>query len=171
MGSPGWTRTNDSPLNRRVLCQLSYRGSQPPIVGHDVLPANFWTKVDASGECWIWTGAISQNGYGSFSYRGSIRSSHSVAYEAFVGAVPSELELDHLCRVRACCNPSHLEAVTAQENVRRGVGPSAVNATKTECPQGHPYSGDNLYVHPRGERRCLICQRAMQRAYRARRSA
>ena len=67
------------------------------------------------------------------------------------GVLPATMQLDHLCRERACCNPAHLEPVTQAENIRRG------EAVKTHCPQGHPYEGDNLYIDSRGKRRCKTC--------------
>lgn len=75
--------------------------------------------------CWLWQGPRVHNGYGIISIQGSgvkttIRA-HRYAYEALVGPIPEGLQLDHLCRVRRCVNPAHLEPVTARENVRRGV--------------------------------------------------
>ncbi len=87
----------------------------------------FWALVD-KGEgagCWLWRGAISSTGYGSFRKRidrGIVKTvnSHTFAYQALVGEVPAGKELDHLCRVRACVNPAHLEAVTHRVNAVRG---------------------------------------------------
>jgi hypothetical protein len=71
--------------------------------------------------CWIWKGGITGSGYGAMSIGpSSVRSAHVVAYEMYVGTIPVGLVLDHLCRVRICCNPEHLEAVTQAENARRG---------------------------------------------------
>ncbi len=63
-----------------------------------------------------------------------------------VGQIPSGLTLDHLCRVRNCVNPAHLEPVTHRENTLRGDGVTAINARKTSCHRGHPFAGENLYV-------------------------
>ena len=86
---------------------------------------------------------------------------HRLLYEHFVCPVPGNLQLDHLCRNRDCVNPTHLEVVTARENILRGVSPSAMAAQRTHCPKGHPYSGDNLYQYPTGRqhRLCRECQR------------
>lgn len=86
----------------------------------------FWAKVDRSGDCWRWTGALARGGYG-FAVVGSrddpqrYRNAHRFAYELSVGPIPEGLELDHLCRNRRCVNPAHLEPVTHSENMRRGV--------------------------------------------------
>src|SRR5437763_12827689 len=87
--------------------------------------------VDAGG-CWRWQRALNEGGYGLVGYGGKVARAHRVAYELFVGPIPLELELDHLCRVRRCVNPSHLEPVTRRENVLRSpIQLAAVNATKT----------------------------------------
>ena len=83
---------------------------------------------------------------------------HRVAYRWFVGEVPYGREIDHLCRVRRCCNPAHLEAVSHQVNVLRGMSPAALNATKTHCPQNHEYTEENTYLYD-GERHCKRCMR------------
>lgn len=84
--------------------------------------SRFWDKVDKDGHdgCWLWTDATSWNGYGRF-YTGSrVMSAHRLSYELAVGPIPDGLQIDHLCRVRACVNPAHLEPVTLAENIRRG---------------------------------------------------
>jgi len=102
----------------------------------------FWAKVDKDGPipdyaphlgpCWIWTGCCTDNGYGFWAYGPRLNpvriGTHRYAYEALVSPIPDGLELDHLCRVRACCRPTHLEAVTHLENVRRGDAPTAIKA-------------------------------------------
>lgn len=113
----------------------------------------FWSLVDVGGPCWIWTGTLDYKGYGRAMYRNQpIRFTHRIVWEMLVGPVPEGLELDHLCRVRACCNPDHLEPVTHAENMRRGI-----TATKTHCPKGHPYAGENLKVNSRAGRQCRTC--------------
>lgn len=69
--------------------------------------------------CWIWTGSKGEDGYGSVRYRRRVWRAHRAAYTILVGPIPAGLELDHLCRVRACVNPAHLEPVTGEENIRR----------------------------------------------------
>jgi HNH endonuclease len=122
----------------------------------------FWARVDASGDCWLWTGPRLPNGYGStVSYQGKFQNPHRIAWRLLVGPIPSGLTLDHLCRNPPCVNPDHLEPVTPRENTLRGYGPGARNAVKTECPRGHPYDDANTYLHPHARRRgCRICLKA-----------
>lgn len=89
---------------------------------------------------------------------------HRVVYEALRAEIPDGLHTDHLCRNPSCCNPWHLEPVTNRVNVLRGTAPTALNALKTECPKGHPYSEENTYRQPNGGRRCRECHRQESRA-------
>jgi len=81
----------------------------------------FWSRVDLSRDCWEWSASRNAQGYGQFAMNGKTRSAYRVSYEWLVGGIPDGLEIDHLCRNPSCVNPSHLEAVTHTENVRRGV--------------------------------------------------
>lgn len=83
---------------------------------------------------------------------------HVATYEEWVGPVASGLTIDHLCRVRDCCNPEHLEPVTHRENLLRGDTVSARNVAKTHCPQGHPYSGENLILRHYPNRVGRVCR-------------
>ncbi len=126
----------------------------------EVLTPRFWRKVDASGDCWEWTGAKG-NGYGVAWLEGGLTRPHRAVYEALVGPIPAGYQLDHLCRNRACVNPAHLEPVTQQENIRRGF-----RISKMACPQGHPYDDGNTYWYD-GRRYCRACHLAHSRAHRA----
>lgn len=137
----------------------------------DVL-ARFWSKVNPCGpvhptlrtECWLWAAAIGPDGYGCFWALSSMVKAHRFAYESSVGPIQVGLQIDHLCRVRSCVNPSHLEPVTQRENIMRGTSPSAMHARKTHCPNGHTYEGGNLYLNPSGSRACRACRACRRKA-------
>lgn len=127
----------------------------------------FWENVGEGSKrlapgCWIWMFGIRKDGYGRCSPGpgGGSRLAHVRAWEQIKGPVPKGLVLDHLCRRRNCVNPSHLEPVTNEENVRRGMFPSSVNARKTHCKRGHLLAGDNVMLRPgKSDRRCRACAR------------
>lgn len=125
----------------------------------------FWSKVylpPCVDDCWLWTGyRKASQGYGFFyvSMSEPIVTAHRFSYRLNVGPIPAGLQIDHLCRNKGCVNPSHLEAVTSRENTLRGIGISALNALKTHCPQGHPYSFENTLVDAKRKRYCRTCHR------------
>jgi hypothetical protein len=135
------------------------------------LVERFWSKVGPGlgpVECWLWTAGTNAKGYGTIGRGGAggrAALAHRIAWELVRGPMPDGLELDHLCRVRRCVNPAHLEAVTHAENVARGDA-GQVQARKTHCPAGHPYGGGNLYVNPDGRRLCRACRYAQAAARR-----
>lgn len=122
------------------------------------------------GHCWIWTGARSSNGYGIAWVNGKLIGSHRHSFTLFKGAIPAGLDLDHLCRVRICCNPDHLEPVTRSENNRRGRLGEVLRsrfAKIKHCPRGHEKNAENTYVNPvSGTRHCRICKLESQRRIR-----
>lgn len=124
------------------------------------------------GECLVWQGARAVGDYGHIYFDGRLVKPHRKVYERFYGPIPKGFHIDHVkargCRSRRCCNPLHLEAVTPRENALRSDCPAAQNARVTHCPNGHPYSGENLYVNPSGSRRCRQCVNAAKRRYHAR---
>lgn len=137
----------------------------------------FWSKVDVRGyeECWLWVGALTGGrGYGSFHLDRRRVKAHRFAYEQMVGPIPDGLTLDHLCRVRRCVNPNHLEPVTNLENIRRGrsfAGRVALRETQTHCKRGHELAGNNLHMRSDGRRQCLTCRRDGEfRRYHAKKS-
>jgi hypothetical protein len=117
------------------------------------------TEIKDPSGCWIWKGR-KNGGYGRMVSKGKNKYVYRFVYEHVVGKVPEGLELDHeVCSNKACINPLHLTPVTHRENVLRGVSPAAQHAKKTHCPQGHEYSGSNLYIMPNGGRVCRTCTR------------
>jgi hypothetical protein len=121
----------------------------------DVLVAHF----EVTDGCWPWTGFRNPAGYGIYA---RLRA-HRLVYEASGLVIPDGLVLDHLCGVRHCVNPDHLEPVTRGENSRRGARPRDV------CKNGHARTDDNTYITPVGARQCRICQRANWRRTSAKR--
>ena len=107
---------------------LKAQGGETMGMNDPRLPQRFWNKVKLGpGGCWLWTASLkgpgynTGRGYASFYWAGKGQSGHRVAYEVLVGTIPDGLQVDHLCRVRRCVNPEHLEPVTHRENVRRGL--------------------------------------------------
>lgn len=134
--------------------------------------ARFWSKVALPNEqgCMLWMGYVNPTGYGRLSLGRKMTLAHRAAYALAYGGIPEGLTLDHLCRVRHCVAPDHLEPVTAAVNTLRGSGPTALNARKTHCPQGHAYDEANTYVF-RGSRNCRTCHQATVIRCRAQRRA
>jgi hypothetical protein len=119
----------------------------------------FWARVVKTDSCWLWRGSLT-HGYGIFHIDGEQHRAHRWSYERFVGPIPDGLELDHLCRTKACVNPEHLQPVDGRENTIRGNSFAATNARRTHCPQGHALEGDNVLWVKRAKgvaRRCRAC--------------
>lgn len=142
---------------------------------------HFWSKVDKSGDCWIWTGGKDSEGYGRFrphGHAGPRVQAHRVAYTMLIGPIPDGLVLDHVwergCRSHACVNPAHLEPVTVEVNSTRAVLARATvalaNGTRRQrrvqmlCKHGHPLPPpvDEGKMYPR--RRCIPCRDAYRKA-------
>lgn len=125
------------------------------------LEKRFWRYVEKTDTCWLWTAGRNIGGYGVMGNMPGRRpftcQAHRVSYEIHKGPIPAELTIDHLCRVRHCVNPEHLEAVTFAENVRRGISPPAQNGRKTHCVHGHEFTAENTYIRPDGDRGCRAC--------------
>lgn len=120
---------------------------------HDITPEEtFFARVteDASG-CWLWNRAM-ESGYGQFSDNRKMWLAHRWSYEFLRAEIPDGLVLDHLCRVRVCVNPWHLEPVTQSANIVRSY---------VTCRSGHAYTDENTEFHPtRGHRQCKQCRQA-----------
>jgi hypothetical protein len=129
-----------------------------------------YTK-DASG-CWLWTGSVTDKGYGITYVRGHRKTfgAHRASVVLSGRDIPDGFHVDHLCRVRNCVNPSHLDVVLPKDNTLRGFGPTAINARKSHCHRGHELTGYNV-IMKRGKRHCRVCQRAFETAYKNRKKA
>lgn len=118
---------------------------------------------DTADGCWRWNDWLDKDGYGGCYHRGP--RAHRLVYEALVGPIQSGLTLDHLCRVRSCVNPVHMEPVSQAENTRR-----SLPAMKRWCVNGHEYTPENTYRRPHGRRDCRACIRERERQRRIRKS-
>jgi hypothetical protein len=115
-----------------------------------MLSSYYVERVEPDGvDCWLWTGPIDLNGYGHVNVGTTTTTAHRAVYTQLVGPVAPGLELDHLCRVRRCVNPDHLEPVTRAENVRR-----SRRTLSSRCANGH-----ERYVQRGSRRVCLDCRR------------
>lgn len=132
--------------------------------------------VDDNG-CWLWQGRKSPAGYGQVWIDDERYQAHRVTFQDLVGPIPDGLICDHLCRVRHCVNPQHIEPVTYRENLMRGVAPMMAReraAAVTHCPQGHEYSPENTLFTKRSNgkpyhsRQCRTCNNARRARLRAR---
>lgn len=126
-------------------------------------PARVFSKIDASGDCWEWTGTLDKrSGYGVLGRgvrgAGNIQA-HRAAWELLCGSMAADMQLDHLCRNRPCCNPDHLEPVTAEENKRRGYGLGPLYAARRNCGYGHPLDGVTRRKDGTSHRYCKTCAR------------
>jgi hypothetical protein len=121
----------------------------------------FWRHVEPEPNtgCWLWAGGLSGGGYGVLAIgradEGLVKA-HRFSFVEFRGPIPEGLELDHLCRVRRCVNPHHLEPVTRSQNFLRGEHPTAINVRAGTCPHGHSMADAYL---SRGARICRTCVR------------
>lgn len=126
----------------------------------------FWAKVDKTGDCWLWTACRSSGGYGKVGRDGKSLYAHRVIYEELIGPIPDGTEIDHICNTRLCVNPDHLRAVPHRTNILRSSAPTASNAAKTHCLNGHPFDEANTH-NLNGGRWCRACGAARARRYRA----
>lgn len=116
--------------------------------------------IDSETGCWLWQRSLDRDGYGSARKSPVGKRAHRQAFAAFVGPIAEGFQLDHLCRVRHCVNPAHLEPVTLVENVRRGV---RADQTKSHCKRGHAYA-EHGWINSKGAHRCRLCTRLLSKA-------
>ena len=139
----------------------------------DAIRLRFEAKIERIPflTCWVWIGALDEDGYGRFCFKGANRKAHRIAYELYRGPIPCGLELDHLphCRNRWCVHPWHTEAVTHRENVLRGEGITAQHAKKTHCIYLHELTEQNIYWRGRW-RKCRQCRRERGHLHRKKKS-
>ena len=133
-------------------------------MGDQRLPERFWQKVGECPQtgCWLWVASVDRHGYGQFGWHGAKVGAHRLCYLTLVG--PTDLPLDHLCRVHNCVNPAHLEPVTPRENFLRGVAPNVLRMHADTCKHGH--SLDDAWIDRNGTRRCRSCNRERAQARR-----
>lgn len=150
------------------------RVNRHPIALTEIERGRFWDRVNITPyttheDCWPWTRRTDDFGYGLFRVRSRHLKAHRVAWTLERGAIPDDKTLDHVCRNPRCVNPSHLELVSNKENILRGESFSAKNGQKTHCPQGHPFTPENMVkggAAKSGRRVCLKCEAAKMRARR-----
>lgn len=128
------------------------------------LPARMQSKIAIDeNRCWNWLGAKNSRGYGQVSVAGVSKSIHRTTYAMLVGPIPDGLQIDHLCRNKSCCNPAHLEPVTAHVNTLR-----RPDVNKSHCIHGHELTEDNLIVRERRDgysmRNCRTCAQNQRKA-------
>ena len=154
-----WRRGQDL----RVPVQFRVFGSdEDRLLAHSVVRSGPLTTP-----CRVWGATLYRDGYGQI----DTRRAHRVAWEVWRGPCPDGLVADHLCRVRACIEPNHLDWVTSKENTARGEGVAAIHAKKTHCDAGHELRGVNVKVNDKGWRDCIPCARRRKQESRARQRA
>jgi hypothetical protein len=131
-------------------------------------------KFTIGDGCWEWTASKNWGGYGTISEGGRAGRdllAHRALYELMVGPIPEGLQIDHLCRNRGCVRPDHMEPVTQQENIRRGMA-SGSRGRQTHCANGHEFTEENIRrTGPEGRYRvCRACQKEWQGQYRERKA-
>lgn len=145
------------------------------------LEERFWSKVNKTETCWLWTRGKTKAGYGHVWNGQKVVYAHRLAYELLVGPIPEGLTIDHVkangCTSTLCVKaiadehgPAHLEPVTQGENGRRGTSAQRTrerHAAQTHCKRGHLFDEANTRIGTHGERRCRKCLNLLGKKYRA----
>lgn len=156
---------------RPLFAMIGERGAQAftrpgaDLPGQNVKAIRILDRIEVGHPtgCWLWLGHINKAGYGAHGdSKNKCRLVHRWAYTYWRGPIPEGLAIDHLCRVRNCVNPWHLEPVTWRENLLRGDTIAARNAAKTHCVHGHEFTEANTRLRHDGgttRRACRQCER------------
>lgn len=178
---PGCASTFEASPSGARFCSKScgYRGRVATSGGQRTgFRGDLNTRLDRYTQrtetCWNWVGTKYSTGYGKIGmpmangvYVGGHKEvpAHRAMYERYVGPIPKGLDLDHLCRNRACVNPAHLEPVTRSVNLRRGAGVRGIDERETHCPQGHEFTPANTYIWAKEptKKRCKTCANRLHR--------
>lgn len=126
-----------------------------------IAPEAFWSRVDKSGDCWLWTKFVNSNGYGRLTYRRKQYSAHRIAFLLAVGDIPPGLNVLHRCDNPPCVRPDHLFLGTQADNMRDMAQKNrhwSKVKPKTHCIRGHEYTPKNTYYDNRHWRQCKICR-------------
>lgn len=161
--SQKWKGKNLKPLHEK----WRKRGT-PPRVQYCEVPC---LVPELDGPCHEWIRFKTKDGYGRISVNGKDILVHRYVWEQVNGPIPEGLFVDHKCRNRACCNVNHLRVVTKKINaIENSDSPTAINAKKTHCKNGHEFNEKNTYRTKNG-RHCIVCQRNNVRRWRKRKAA
>jgi hypothetical protein len=182
--APGEVGYDPDELQAYLDDDASWRAAHPRVVGGPLRTADgqmapvpaymrldLYTDRDGPvpehaphlGNCWVWTrGTV--KGYAYLRVGKRKVQAYRLNYERWIGPIPAGAVMDHLCRVRRCVRPAHLDPTTYSENARRSpLHAGNTKAARTHCLEGHEYTAENTYWKPDGSRRCRACQAALKR--------
>jgi hypothetical protein len=154
------------PYKQTILSRGMRKGEPARFcLGHRSIPTQpqdpwprFWSRVEKTPTCWLWTGACDTGGYGQRSVNGKQVLVHRWLFETLIGPIPRGYVPDHVCRVRRCVNLDDMIIKTSRDNTLSGDTIPARYAARTHCSRGHPFSGHNLMLRKDGTgRRCRLC--------------